>query len=149
MFEICSAFLDPINAKSCDVIVCFSSVPLHRGRTRGRTGSLALLKCLSDSPGCVCRRTGPPQLCVPSGQHHLLINPLCVKCLFGAELELFGHGCSTFWFLSGPKCSNCCYLLFEPSDSFAGEAADRELSKPPFPCPFLSSSQSLLEHSRS
>lgn len=40
----------------------------------------------------------------------------------------------------------CCLNPDCASDSFAGETAERELSKPPFPHPPLSSSQSLLGH---
>lgn len=117
MFEICSALLNPANAKSCNLIVLGPGVfwcPPPQRQNQGQDRIFSTLKCSSDCPDCVCGRTEPPQLCVPSGQHHLLINPLCVKCLFGVELELFGHGWFSSWFLSVPKCNNCCYLLFEP-----------------------------------
>lgn len=149
MFEICSALLDPTNAKCCDLIVCFST----QGQSKGQDRIFSTLKCLSDCPDCVCRRTEPPQLCVPSGQQHLLIPPLCemlvasrIKTLLVLGMDVFLPGFCLAQ--SAVTAVIWCWIPDCASDSFAGEVADKELSKPSFPHPPLSSSQSLLGHSR-
>lgn len=93
----------------------FSSVPLCTGSAMCSIGSLALQNARMAGLIAVCRMTETLQLCVPSGQYHLLINPLVCEILSYSEveLELFGHGYFPSWFPSDLKCDNYYYLLFE------------------------------------